>query len=123
MSVSPTEGSIKGGVILKIVCANCSPRLEENIVTIGDATCKVITASPSLLTCITEVDSAHKPDLDTPIAVKISNNAGDFSILADDSPKFTFKEYTESPTIASVGSNLKWIVLQGETVIISGSDL
>jgi len=102
---------------------NCSPRLDENIVTIGDATCNVIKASPSLLTCITNVDSAHKPALDTPIAVKISSKAGDSSILADDSPKFTFKEYTETPTIATVGSNNKKIVLQGETVVISGSDL
>jgi len=109
ISVNPVEGSIVGGVILTIVCENCSPRIEENIVTIGTAKCNVISASAKLVTCITEIDADNKPDLDISLPVKISS--GDYSSTPNDpEATFTFRKYDEVASITSVGSNLKGLV-------------
>jgi len=109
ISVNPVEGAIIGGVILNITCENCSPRIEENIVTIGTAKCNVISASANLVTCITEIDADNKPDLDIPLPVKISS--GDYSSTPNDpEATFTFRKYDEVPSYTSVGSNLKGLV-------------
>lgn len=89
--------------------------------TIGSASCRILTASPTLLTCIIEVNPDNKPLPSIPLTVVISS--GDYHSESDPSTTFTFVEYSISPTITEIGSNIKGIVIQGETVVVSGTDL